>query len=78
MLNYLEFEKQIEIIDKKISSQENLSDKITIENLNNERNLIIKKIYSKLTSWQKVQIARHPNRPHANDYIKNISNKFDI
>ena len=32
------------------------------------------KIYSNLTRWQKVQLARHPDRPHSVDHIKNITN----
>ena len=34
------------------------------------------KIYSNLTSWQKVQISRHPNRPYAMDYIDRILTDF--
>ena len=30
-------------------------------------------IYSNLTRWQKVQISRHPDRPHSIDYINNIT-----
>ena len=37
---------------------------------------LFKKIYSSLTSWQKVQVARHSSRPHSLDYIKNIFNDF--
>ena len=31
-----------------------------------------KQIYSNLTRWQKVELARHPDRPHTKDYIKLI------
>ena len=34
------------------------------------------KIYSSLTRWQKVQLARHPDRPHAKDYIDKITSYF--
>ena len=37
---------------------------------------IFTKIYSNLNSWQKVQIARHPDRPHTTDYINNIFSTF--
>jgi len=33
-------------------------------------------IYSNLTSWQKVQVARHPERPYTMDYIKNMTTDF--
>ncbi|PPR47191.1 MAG: Acetyl-coenzyme A carboxylase carboxyl transferase subunit alpha [Alphaproteobacteria bacterium MarineAlpha5_Bin9] len=75
MIQYLDFEKQIKIIDEKINNN-NLNDNKLIENLHNERNLLIKKIYSNLSSWQRVQIARHPNRPHTLDYIQNIFSDF--
>ena len=38
---------------------------------------LTKKIYSKLDSWQIVQVARHPNRPHTSDYISRIFDDFD-
>ncbi len=34
------------------------------------------KVYSELTPWQRIMICRHPARPHAIDYIKNISENF--
>jgi acetyl-CoA carboxylase carboxyl transferase subunit alpha len=36
-----------------------------------------KKIYSKLSIWQTVQVARHPQRPHALDFIDRIFDDFD-
>ena len=33
-------------------------------------------IYAKLTPWQKTQVARHPDRPHASDYIETLINEF--
>ena len=37
-----------------------------------------KEIYSNLTPWQKVQVARHPDRPYTIDYINEISIWFII
>tara|TARA_Y100000590_G_C15635886_1_gene982984 strand:+ start:487 stop:1434 length:948 start_codon:yes stop_codon:yes gene_type:complete len=79
MKKYLEFEKNIEDLDKKInliqnSDQENKEE--IIKKYDSEKSILIKKIYSSLNSWQKVQIARHPDRPHTLDYIKNIFSKF--
>ena len=34
------------------------------------------KIFSKLSTWQKVQVARHPQRPHTSDYIKAVFSDF--
>src|SRR5207249_2573682 len=33
-------------------------------------------IYAKLTPWQKAQVARHPDRPHFNDYVKVLVEDF--
>ena len=78
MFNYLEFEKPIEEIENKIdlikrkdSNEENLIDKYQ-----KQRIKLYEKIYSNLTPWQKVQVARHPNRPHTLDYINNIFQDF--
>ena len=38
---------------------------------------LTKEIYEGLSIWQKVQVARHPHRPHFSDYIENIFTDFD-
>ena len=48
-----------------------------IQSLEKENRALTKKIYSKLDTWQIVQVARHPNRPHTSDYIKRIFDDFD-
>ena len=75
MDKYFDFEKSIEAIDKKIKlleidNADNSFDLIKKYNL--EKNNLLKKIYNSLTSWQKVQVARHSNRPHTLDYINKI------
>jgi len=83
MENYiLEFEKPLKEISEKIESLKNksidtgidINDSITQLNqkLLNEK----KKIYSNLTRWQKVQLARHPDRPYSSDYIKLITDDW--
>ena len=79
MINYLDFEKDIEIIDNKIKSlkEANKPEKeAEIKKYNNKKEDLFKKIYSSLNSWQKVQVARHPERPHTIDYINNIITDF--
>ena len=80
MNNYFDFEKSIEEIDERIKLLENndSSNLKTIEDYKNKRTKLLEKIYTKLTPWQKVQIARHPERPHAVDYINNIFQDFVI
>jgi acetyl-CoA carboxylase carboxyl transferase subunit alpha len=34
------------------------------------------RVYAELSPWEKVTICRHPNRPHAKDYIENITDEF--
>ncbi len=79
MIKYFDFEKPIEEIDLKINelgSKEGQKNNNKAEYYKKERNKILKKIYSNLNAWQKVQIARHPNRPHCLDYINAIFNDF--
>ncbi len=74
MIKYFEFENKIENIEK-ILSQLNNNVEINfdkIKKLNKEKDDLYKKIYSNLNPWQKVQIARHGERPHTLDYLNNI------
>ena len=79
---YLDFEKPIqEVADKIIALQgvpsENPDINSQIVKLEEELSAITKKIYNKLSIWQIVQVARHPERPHTLDYIKRIFSDFD-
>ncbi|MCM8785562.1 MAG: acetyl-CoA carboxylase carboxyltransferase subunit alpha [Candidatus Omnitrophica bacterium] len=79
---YLPFEKPIEEIEKKIEEIEKDKFKNLVEK-NTEilklRQLLKdkkKEIYSNLTPFQIVQVARHPNRPHTLDYLNNIFDEY--
>ena len=37
---------------------------------------LLKQTYSQLTPWQKAQVARHPDRPHASDYVRTLFSDF--
>ena len=79
---YLDFEKPIqEVADKILAlqsvSSENPDINSQIIKLEEELSAITKKIYNKLSIWQIVQVARHPERPHTLDYIKRIFTDFD-
>ncbi len=79
MNKYFDFEKSIEVIDNKIKLLESKNENNNldlIQKYNLEKKNLLKKIYSSLTSWQKVQIARHSNRPHTLDYINDIFSNF--
>jgi len=78
----LEFEESIQEVSEKISALKNadidspeLNTQILA--LQKERDQLTKKIYSKLSIWQTVQVARHPQRPHTLDFIKRIFSDFD-
>ena len=78
MNNYFDFELPIKEIDSKIKLLEN-NEKDNFEKIEEyqKRKIeLFKKIYTKLTPWQKVQVARHPERPHTIDYINNIFQNF--
>jgi acetyl-CoA carboxylase carboxyl transferase subunit alpha len=76
----LEFEKPIYELEQKIEEMKQLSDKIDIsQQINDLQGKITElkiDIYKNLTRWQRVQIARHPDRPQTLDYIQNIFEDF--
>ena len=79
---FLDFEKTIQDISEKITALKNSAmDSSELNNqintLRKERDVETKKIYSKLSIWQTVQVARHPQRPHTLDFIERIFDDFD-
>mgnify|MGYP000383236760 CR=1 FL=1 len=81
MEKYFEFEKSIEDIDSKVERLENKNHDNDLDLINKykqEKKNLFKNIYNSLTSWQKVQVARHANRPHTINYINNIFSKFIV
>ncbi len=81
-INILEFEKPIGEIAAKIealqlASADNPELLHQIQKLKSQQAALTKKIYSRLTTWQKVQVARHPNRPHTLDFIERIFDEFE-
>ena len=80
--SYLDFEQPIadleqQVIDLKDSDLDEESIKTEVIRLNESILKTTEKIYSNLTPWQNVQVARHPERPHFLDYIERISDEFD-
>jgi len=79
---YLDFEEKLEKLEAEKKSLFKLSDESginidsKIKTLEEKESLELKKIYSNLSPWQIVKIARHPNRPKTSDYIKNIFTDF--
>lgn len=82
-LNYLEFEQPIAVLEGKIEELQlvgtnndlNISEEIT--RLREKSVKLTESIYSNLTAWQVVQVARHPQRPYTADYIPRIFDDWD-
>lgn len=79
MATYLDFENGIKQIDEDIANAKIKGDSHAVEIL--EKNLAkeISKTYKNLSEYQKLQLARHPDRPYALDYIRALlSDKYEI
>ncbi len=72
MVTYLDFEKRIEHLDEAIENAKAANDKKSLQKLEADLEKEIKKIYGSLNDYQKLQLARHPDRPYALDYIRAI------
>ncbi len=78
---YLDFEKSIVTLEQKIKELEAINDSNVsiakdIESLKSKKMACLVKLYKNLTPWQKVLVARHPERPHFVDYIANMVEDF--
>jgi acetyl-CoA carboxylase carboxyl transferase subunit alpha len=78
----LDFERPVIELEKKILSLKVSAEHSKIDfsgeiaDLEEKKEKLKKEIYGSLTSWQRVQLARHPNRPYTMDYIKIICENF--
>ena len=82
-LNYLDFEQPIADLQQKIEelryatagSGVNLTEEIT--RLEAKSQELTRQIFNNLSAWQIAQLARHPQRPYALDYVKALFTEFD-
>lgn len=78
----LPFEKPVLDLENKLheledfSKEQNIDVSHEVERMKEKINSTREQIYENLTSWQKVQVARHPERPYTMDYIKNMTTDF--
>jgi len=70
MANYLDFEKSIEEIQSSIEAARARVDEAAVEILNKDLEKEVKKVFGSLSDYQKLQLARHPDRPYALDYMR--------
>ena len=79
---YLDFEEKLEKLDTekktllKLSDENGLDVSSKVSAIEKKEKDELAKIYSNLSPWQIVKIARHPNRPKTKDYINNIFSNF--
>ena len=82
MEQYLDFEQpiytcleKIEELKKVVPAPSNLAEEIAL--LEEKAGQETQRIYQNLSPWQKVLVARHPNRPHTKDYLENVFDDFE-
>jgi acetyl-CoA carboxylase carboxyl transferase subunit alpha len=82
-MHYLEFERPIAELEGKIVELQKLAEEdpnidigAEVERLQTRAGTLVADTYARLTSWQKVQVARHPGRPHFLDYASRILEDF--
>ena len=82
MTSFLEFEKPVAELEGKMEELRHMSDigdiKIADElsKLQGRIDKSLTQIYTKLSPWQTVMVARHPDRPHCVDYISSLIDEF--
>lgn len=81
-MHFLDFEKPVAELENKIEELRHLSDSDglniadEINRLQIKLDRLLTSAYGKLTPWQKTLVARHPDRPHASDYIAALISDF--
>ena len=80
---YLDFERPIAELEGKIvelrqlaSADPTMQLAAEVSRLQQKADQLVKDTYARLTPWQKVQVARHPARPHFSDYVKQLFDEF--
>src|SRR3954465_387593 len=82
MLTYLDFEKPIAELDTRVAELRETAQNGAIDidpevdKLEAKAARLLRDTYSRLTPWQKAQVARHPERPHFKDYLGGIADDF--
>lgn len=80
--DHLDFEEKVAHLDsqmselRKLSSAKGIDYSSEIRKLQQQQVAELKRIYSNLTAWQTVQVARHPNRPLLSDYLSVMVKDF--
>lgn len=79
MATYLEFEEKIKKIEEEIIIAKTRADEPAVEILEKKLEKEVEKTFKNLNDYQKLQLARHPDRPYAMDYIASLlTNAYEI
>ena len=85
MHSYLEFEKPVADLEGKVQElralareDESVDTNDEIQRLETKAKQALTDLYTKLTPWQKTLVARHPDRPHALDYVGALISDFEL
>ncbi len=84
MTVYLEFEKPVAALEARILELQETADQSDINvdaeigKLRAKADKMLSDTYSKLSPWQKTQVARHPERPHFKDFVASLFEDFTL
>jgi acetyl-CoA carboxylase carboxyl transferase subunit alpha len=82
MMTYLDFEKPIAELESRVAelretaTASDLDIEAEIAKLEGKSTKLLQDTYSRLTPWQKTQVARHPDRPHFKDFVAAMTEEF--
>ena len=82
MRTYLDFEKPIAELETRLvelretASSSDIDIDAEVGRLEAKTNKLLRDTYTRLTPWQKAQVARHPERPHFKDYVAGMADDF--
>ena len=82
MMTYLDFEKPIAELERRLSdlrktaSEGSIDIDSEVSKLEGKSAKLLKDTYARLTPWQKSQVARHPDRPHFKDFVAGMTDEF--
>jgi acetyl-CoA carboxylase carboxyl transferase subunit alpha len=84
MRTYLDFEKPVSDLEgqiqelRRLETADSVSVADEIATLEGKARDQLASLYAKLTPWQKTQVARHPDRPHAKHYLSQLFTDFEL
>ena len=82
MLTYLDFEKPIAELERRLTELRETANAGSIDidsevaKLEAKSTKLLKETYARLSPWQKSQVARHPDRPHFKDFVAGMTDEF--